>query len=406
MLETLYAFLDSSRDQIVLWQRSLTARPALGPENGGEGERQKADWLHQELTALGLSDIRSYPCPDHRVPCGFRPNISARVQGKGGPTLWVISHLDVVPPGDNALWTHPPFELHVLADHVYGRGVEDNHQGIVSSLLAARALLNCGITPDISLGLLFVADEETGMSHGLPYVLGADPHLIAPDDLCLVPDMGNATGSMVEIVEKSVLWLRFTVLGAQSHASRPSDGVNSLVAASACILALDALHRTFNEQDLRFLPAGSTFVPSKKEANVENINTLPGKDVFYMDCRVVPGYPLERILEETRRIAETVARQYGARIEVDPVHAVQAPPATPDNAPVVRRLLSALAELRGIAGELRGSGGLTEANCLRACGRQAVAWATLEGNAHSGDESSSILATVADAKVIARMLFS
>jgi succinyl-diaminopimelate desuccinylase len=406
MLEALYAFLDTRRDQIILWQREMTSRPALGPENGGTGERDKADWLTKELANLGLSAVRQHPCPDDRVPCGFRPNISAKVPGAGNLTLWVISHLDVVPPGDTALWATPPFELHVQGDLLFGRGVEDNQQGIVSSLLAAQALLHCGITPELSLGLLFVSDEETGLSRGLPHILAAEPDLIGPDDLCLVPDMGDETGSMVETVEKSICWLRFTVTGTQCHASRPSDGVNSLVAASACVLALDALHRIFDRRDARFVPDGSTFVPSKKEANVDNINTVPGKDVFYMDCRVIPSYPLERVLEEARCIAGTVAREHGVRIEVEPVHAIQAPPATPDNAPVVRRLLSALAELRRLSGKIYGAGGLTEANCLRANGRQAVAWATHAGSAHSSNESSSIAFTVADAKVITRMLFS
>ncbi|MDR2077321.1 MAG: M20 family metallo-hydrolase [Desulfovibrio sp.] len=405
MLETLYAFLDTRRDQIIRWQRELTSRPALGPDNGGGGEQDKADWLTKELAVLGLAAIRQHPCPDDRVPCGFRPNISAKVPGADSRTLWVISHLDVVPPGDVSLWDTPPFTLHVRGDRLYGRGVEDNQQGIVSSLLAAQALLRCGLRPECSLGLLFVSDEETGMSRGLPHVLATAPDLVARDDLCLVPDMGDETGSMVETVEKSICWLRFTVLGAQCHASRPFAGANSLVAASACILALDALHRIFADRDARFVPDGSTFVPSKKEANVENINTLPGKDVFYVDCRVIPSYPLERILDEARRIAGTVAREYGVRIDVEPVHAVQAPPATPDNALVVRRLLSALAELRGLSGKIYGAGGLTEANCLRSAGRQAVAWATLSGSAHSCNESSSIPFTVADAKVILRMLF-
>jgi succinyl-diaminopimelate desuccinylase len=72
---------------------------------------------------------------------------------------------------------------------------------------------------------------------------------------------------------------------------------------------------------------------------------------------------------------------------------------------VVQRLLRALAELRGLSGKIYGAGGLTEASCLRAVGRQAVAWATLKGSAHSSNESSSIPFTVADAKVILRMLF-
>ena len=83
----------------------------------------------------------------------------------------------------------------------------------------------------------------------------------------------------------------------------------------------------------------------------------------------------------------------------------QAPAATPSDAPVVTRLLAAIKELRGLDGVIHGAGGLTEAFCLRGEGRQAVAWATLSGSAHTANEHSSISATIADAKIITRMLF-
>ena len=405
MPEQLYSFLDTRTDQIIGWQTAMTALPALGPENGGTGEHAKARWLTAELEAMGLSDIRQHPCPDDRVPEGFRPNISARVPGKTQRTLWVIAHTDIVPVGEERHWHSPPFACRREGDFIYGRGVEDNQQGIVAGLLTAQALINQGITPDLSLGLLFVADEETGMRYGLPHILRTTPDLISEGDLCIVPDMGDATGAMVETVEKSVLWLRFTVVGKQCHASRPCDGANSLVGASACILALDELHSLFPNEDPLFTPAGSTFVPSKKEANVENVNTLPGKDVFYLDSRVIPEYPLTEVLKECRRIADRIAAQYGVSIDIEPVNSVQAPAATPTDAPVVQRLLAALKELRNLDGVINGSGGQTEASCLRAIGRQAVAWSTLTGSAHAANEHSSLSATIADAKIITRMLF-
>ena len=405
MLQTLYAFLDSRREQIIAWQTAMTALPALGPENGGTGEHDKARWLTKELEAMGLADIRQHPCPDSRVPEGFRPNISARLPGKSPRTLWIISHLDVVPVGEERLWNSPPFSCTVDGDFIIGRGVEDNQQAIASGLCAAQALIEKKVTPDLSLGLIFVADEETGMTYGLPHILRMDPGLIAENDLCLVPDMGNAVGDMVETVEKSVLWLRFTVLGRQCHASKPHEGINSLVAASACILALDNLHRVFDKEDPLFVPGTSTFVPSKKEANVENVNTLPGKDVFYLDCRVIPDYPLDDVLAECRRIADDISATYGVTIDIEPVNRVQAPPATASDAPVVLRLLATLKELRGLTGVIHGAGGQTEASFLRAEGRQAVAWATLTGSAHTANERSSVSATIADAKVITRMLF-
>lgn len=383
----------------------MTARPAIGPENNGVGEEEKAAWLSGELERMGLSDIRRHPCPDTRVPCGFRPNISARVPGKSSRTLWVIGHMDVVPPGDARLWKSPPYELRVEGDYLYGRGVEDNQQAIVTGMLAAEALLSNGILPDISLGLLFVSDEETGMRHGLPHVLQSVPDLIGRNDMFLVPDMGNREGTMVEIAEKSCLWLRITVTGKQCHASTPDDGINSLVAASACVLEMERLYRKFRKKNPLFSPSWSTFVPSKKEANVENINMLPGCDVFYLDCRVLPEYNLDAVEEQVRAIAAEVTGRYGAGIAVDVVHREQAPDPTPADSPVIRRLLAALKEQRGLEGCLCGSGGQTVAVCLRQKGFPVAVWGTLMPNPHASNEHSRISATIEDAKVLLSMLF-
>jgi succinyl-diaminopimelate desuccinylase len=396
--------MDAQSERVIAWQREMTARIALGPDNNGEGELDKAQWLQAELVAIGATDIRRHDCPDDRVPHGLRPNISARVYGKSPRTLWVIGHMDVVPPGDLSLWSGDPYTLRVEGDRVYGRGVEDNQQAIASGLLAAQALVEKKIVPELSLGLLFVADEETGMTRGLPYVLDKAPELFRPDDMFLVPDMGVSDGSMVEIAEKSCLWLRLTVLGKQCHASTPEAGINSLVAASACVLEMEQLYRFFPVKNPLYSPAWSTFVPSKKEANVDNINTMPGRDVFYLDCRVLPEYSTDEVLGRVRALADNVAQRYSVSIDVDLVHVKQGPAPTPPDAPVVRTLCAALKDVRGITPKICGSGGQTVAACLRQKGKETAVWATIVPNPHAPNEYSSIKATIADSKIIAYML--
>ena len=97
------------------------------------------------------------------MPCGYRPNIAAKIMGKNTEkTIWIVSHMDVVPPGDLELWKTNPYQVVVDGDTFIGWGVEDNQHGLTSSLLVAHALQKLSVTPDLNLGLLFVADEETG----------------------------------------------------------------------------------------------------------------------------------------------------------------------------------------------------------------------------------------------------
>ena len=86
-----------------------------------------------------------------------------------------------------------------------------------------------------------------------------------------------------------MLWLCFKTTGKQCHGSNPQLGNNAFVGG---IASGDKIRRNskkyFRSSDPLFDPPDSTFEPTKKEANVGNINTIPGEDVFYMDCRVLP----------------------------------------------------------------------------------------------------------------------
>ncbi len=403
MRERIFEFLDSQAASVIEWQRALTGLVAIGPDNGGRGERAKADYLRAELEKLGFSDIREINAPDSRVPSGHRPNIAACLPGKLERRIWIMGHMDVVPPGDPGLWQSDPHSLKVDGDTLIGRGVEDNQQAIVSGLLAAKAFTALGVTPHFSLGLLFVSDEETHSAYGLTHVLEAEPGLIWPEDLVLVPDSGSPDGSLIEVAEKNIAWLKITVTGRQCHASTPDEGINSLKAASACVLALDKLHELFPLRDPLFRPEYSTFVPSKKEPNVENINTVPGLDVFYMDCRLMPGVKLDDVLREARRLAVEAVRPYGAEVKVESLLQDSEAPPTPTDCPVVTRLLDSLARLRGIQGKPLGIGGQTVAAVLRRKNLHAAVWSTIEGNAHAPNERSSIKNTIADAKIFADM---
>lgn len=405
MFHELYERIATQRERVIALQRDLVALPGLGPANGGQGEREKAAYLLDLTRSMGIERIEDIPAPDPDVECGFRPNLAAVLPGRDtSRTFWVISHTDVVPPGDPALWTSPHDELRVEDDLLYGRGVEDNHQGLVSSLLVAEALLATGQTPPINYGLLFVADEETASSKGLEYVLNHRRDLFGPDDLILIPDFGSPSGELVEVAEKSLLWLKISVFGRQCHASTPHKGVNSLLAASDLILRLRSLYKRFAHQDPLFVPSTSTFEATKKEANVPNINTIPGLDTFYLDCRVLVDYPPREIYAAIQEKCNEIATEYGARVEWEIVQEVAAAPATPEDSPIVRGMLAAIRAVHGNDPRPMGIGGGTVASFLRRVNIPAVVWSTLLGTAHQPNEHSSIHNTLADAQVMAHVL--
>jgi succinyl-diaminopimelate desuccinylase len=390
------------REDMIALQRELVRRVAVGPDNHGPGEAEKAAFLAAELKKLGLT-VTDFPAPDDRVAGGERPNLIALLPGQRPEKVWVLSHLDVVPVGELNLWNSDPFVLHVDGDLLYGRGVEDDHHGIVASFFAVKALIEAGVTPERTIGLALVSDEETGSRKGLAHLLAHHGELFSPRDLIIVPDAGNAEGTLIEIAEKSMLWLRLEVQGKQCHASKPDLGVNTLRASAHFIVALEALGREFPAVDPFFDPPRSTFEPTKKEANVQNINTIPGLGVFYLDCRVLPKYDLGQVIAKVKEIAAGIEGDFGVTIGVQPVQEVQSPPATPTDAPVVRALTRAIEAVYQRRAEPRGIGGGTVAAFFRRQGLPAAVWMTDEFTAHQPNEYVNINHLMGDCQVFAHV---
>jgi succinyl-diaminopimelate desuccinylase len=404
ILKKVYERVDQYRDEVIRLQEALTSRIALGTQNGGTGEHEKSRYLKEQLMELGPDLFEEVNAPDPAAAGGFRPNLVARWNwAKGGPVTWVLSHMDIVPPGDLSLWEGDPYHIRVEGDRIVGRGVEDNHHGIVSSFLGLKALLETGNRPDRPVGLIFVADEETGSEYGLEYVLKHRSDLFTPSDLIVVPDGGNEEGTMIEVAEKSMLWVRFTVLGKQCHGSTPDKGRNTLYGAARLIVALQQLKKRFDAADDLFSPPTSTFEPTKMESNVPNVNTIPGKDVFHLDCRILPKYPLDEVLSCMGGIAGAVSEELGVGIEIEPVYRQPATDPTAPDAPVVKSLAKAIKSVTGRNAKPMGIGGGTVAAFFRRAKLPAAVWLTESGSPHQPNEFSSIRNLLQDAKVFATL---
>lgn len=396
--------IDGYADEVVRLQTELCKLPALGPESGGEGELKKAEFLESYLRKIGFSEIRRYDAPDKRVSCGFRPNIVATLPGKSDSArLWVMTHMDVVDPGDLKMWSGDPWTVRVQGDKIIARGSEDNHQGMVASLLAAKAFKDAGVEPRLPYGLILCADEETGSAYGVGYLMKTQKSLFRKSDLIVIPDAGNPKGTMLEVAEKSILWIRIQTKGKQTHGSTPHKGVNAHRAGCYLVNRLETLNKKFGKKDPIFDPPMSTFEPTKKEANVPNVNTIPGEDVVYFDCRVLPQYKLADVVDTVTQIVRETERRFKVKVTLSFPQKQAAAPPTRVDAPVVDAISAAMKEMRKRTPKPMGIGGGTVAKFFREKGFPCAVWATQDEVAHSPDEYSRLSATLADAKVFAHI---
>ncbi|GHV78903.1 acetylornithine deacetylase [Spirochaetia bacterium] len=414
MKEKIFSFIDNSTAIAVELETELTRRPAISPDSGGEGELDKCVFLESWLKSHGITQLERYDAPDKRAKGGVRPSLVATIPGSdtadGAPRLWIMSHIDVVPPGEASLWKSDPWTVIQQDDgdgrgvRLIGRGVEDNQQGLTASVLAALALVKQGIKAARTVKLLFVADEENGSGYGIDWLLKNVPGLFHKNDMVLIPDSGDPKGETIEIAEKNLIWIQFSTAGAQAHGSRPDQGINAhLAGADLAVRLHEELTKKFSDHDPLFEPDYSTFQPTKKEANVPNINTIPGDDVFCMDMRVLPRYPAKTVLAEIDRIKAEVEAKHGVKITYTLPQCHESKPTSKD-APLVKLLSRTIKEVYHVDTRPIGIGGGTVGAYLRNAGIDSVVWSRLEDTAHQPNEYTLLANILGDAKVMALLM--
>jgi len=422
MKEKIFSYIENSTGLAVELETELCKRPAISPESGGEGELDKCEFLEGWLAAQGIDKLERYDAPDPRARGGVRPSLVATIPGSNGDSaedsrFWIMSHLDVVPPGEASLWKSDPWKLisaeggarsdgTPLGKRIIGRGVEDNQQGLVSSVLAALALLKQGIKPSRTVKLLFAADEENGSVYGIGWLIKNHPGLFRKNDMVLIPDGGDDRGSSVEIAEKNLVWAQFTTKGIQAHGSRPDQGINAHLAGAGLAVRLHSgLMEKFPARDPLFEPDYSTFEPTKKEANVPNINTIPGEDVFCYDMRILPRYPVDEVLKEVDRIKTEVETQYGVTVSYSLAQRMESRSTSPD-APLIKLLSEKVDEVYGVKTKPIGIGGGTVAAYLRNAGIDSAVWCRIDHTAHQPNEYALLDNILGDAKVMALLMLA
>jgi len=390
--------IEHSREDIVQFMVEMLKIKAVNPDGGGKGEYERAMFVQKWVEDMGCKVTR-YDIPDSRVPEGVRVNLTSIIEGQDtSRTLWLASHLDTVPEGSRELWTTDPYDPIVKEGKIFARGSEDNGQAIASTLFAFKALKESGAKPHMNIGIVSVSDEESGSKYGVIPLL--EKRVFKAEDMALVPDTGCSDGSEIEIAEKSILWLKITTRGKQVHGSLPHKGLNAHRVGMKLALELDELlHKKYSTTDSLFDPPPSTFEPTKHELNVENINTVPGVDVQYFDCRVLPRYPLTEVMEDIEMAKSRLEKETGAKIELTPVQFEENTAPTPMESEIVQRLKTALKQLRGLDARPVGIGGGTVGLYFRRKGIHTAVWSTLDDMAHQPNEYCKIDNMVNDAKV-------
>ncbi|MFI5408587.1 succinyl-diaminopimelate desuccinylase [Kaistia sp. UC242_56] len=180
--------------------------------------------------------------------------------GSGAPHFVFAGHTDVVPPGDEAHWSHDPFGGDIVDGMLYGRGAVDMKGGIAAFTAAALDFLTEGGLKQGTISLLVTGDEEGPSINGTVKLLDWAAKKGHRFDAAIVGEPTNPErlGDAIKIGRRGSLSGTITVQGRQGHVAYPHLAVNPIPQLMKLIRrltaeALDHGNERFDASNLEFI---------------------------------------------------------------------------------------------------------------------------------------------------------
>lgn len=234
-------------------------------------------------------------------------NFFAR-RGTASPHLCFAGHTDVVPTGDETLWSAPPFTAEAKDKKLIGRGAVDMKGQIAAFVAAALSFPQDAR----SISLLITGDEEADAINGTVRVLkwmAENNHI---PDVCLVGEPSNPDymGQEIKIGRRGSLSGTLTIMGVQGHVAYPSRALNPL---RNLIKMVDAL------QSHVFDKGSAHFQPTNLEVTTIDVgntaaNVIPGKAIAKFNIRYSDRFTKPELEERVRAILDGVDTNYDLKI--------------------------------------------------------------------------------------------
>lgn len=217
-------WVDDHREEMISYLGSLIRIPSINPwfSDYQEYTTEKAvqEFLADSLKKMGfhvrlwetsaeeLKCFEGYPGYYEGRPMHDRPILFGEYKGTGGGrSLLLTGHADVVKVGKG--WTKDPFGAEICDNRMYGRGTVDMKGGIAAMIMAARAVIECGISLRGDIQINTVPDEEAGGMGALDYV-----HRGYQSDGAI---MTEPTNLEIGPVCRGILWGKISIPGRAGH---------------------------------------------------------------------------------------------------------------------------------------------------------------------------------------------
>ena len=332
--------------------RDLVRCRSVTPEEGGT-----LDYLQKLLTPAGFAVHRAVFDEPGTAPVD---NFYARV-GTAKPNLVFAGHTDVVPPGNEAAWSHPPFAGEVAGDRLYGRGAVDMKGGIACFVAAALDYLQAnGGEPRGSISLIITGDEEGVAVNGTVKLLKWAAQRGQTFDHCILGEPSNVEvlGDTIKAGRRGSLNGTLIVTGRQGHVAYPERADNPIRGLMTLIAALQA---PLDEGSEHFAPSHLEF--TSVDVGNPTVNVIPGEARARLNIRYNDRHSQSALKVLIEHRAETAA---AGRVR----YAFDWQPSNADvfitkPGPFTDLAIAAIAEVTGRKPNLSTSGGTSDARFIK-----------------------------------------
>ncbi len=400
----LLQFIDSSRDDLVLFLQELVAIPSDNPP-GDCGEIAKH--VHQLLQTFNFKQVSMFEIPVVELAKVGMTKVSNVVayevfDSEQGPEITLNSHGDVVPPG--AGWTTGPYGGEIRDGKLYGRGSAVSKSDIVSFTFAVLALREVASSLKGKVSLAFTFDEETGGEMGPKWLL--EKNLIKPD-FAVCPGFSYS----IVNAHNGCLHMEVTIKGKQAHAAEPQHGHDALESMTGVLVALYQYRKTL--ADIKSTVPGitsPTLVVGRISGGI-NTNVVPDECTIRLDRRLIPEENPEEVEKEIKWIITNAAAKIdGIEVETKRILLAKSFGPISENSPFVQSFKKNWQQI--MEGELliQGSPLYTDARHFYEAGIPVLLFGAgprtlLEANGHRADEHVNIADLVNATKIVATSIF-
>ncbi len=281
--------------------------------------------------------------------------------GHGSPHLCFAGHTDVVPAGDESIWTHGPFDAKTKDGHIYGRGATDMKGSVAAFVVAALDHVREKGRPHGTISFLITGDEEGPAINGTVKVLQWLKDKGQMPEHCLVgePTCVDALGDTIKIGRRGSLSFVVSVEGKQGHSAYPHKADNPIPKLSRLIERLTAVK--LDDGNQHFDP--STLAFTSFDVGNQAGNVIPSKAVLKFNIRFSTEHGFESLKSLVDEHVEAVRSELGGSWSVAHVEGAEAFITEPGA--FVGLVVDAIQEETGLVPKLSTTGGTSDARFIK-----------------------------------------